>query len=159
MHRTENLLVRAILLFVLPAACASHHAGSPVRDVAKCTEYPLVQVGQGGGVIFPAGTGNVDGYRAGAITEFWTPTADDVQRAEPRITEYLQANAPAMGWAFVRRRMATELGPDWQAKFRSFGEQAAAAASLGQVHRATLPDGRLVPVPARSLISFRPITS
>src|ERR1700754_3272257 len=26
----------------------------------------------------------------------------------------LQANAPAMGWAFVRRRMATELGPDWQ---------------------------------------------
>ena len=33
---------------------------------------------------------------AGAITEFWTPTADDVQRAEPRITEYLQANAPAL---------------------------------------------------------------
>ena len=29
----------------------------------------------------------------------------------------LQANAPAMGWTFVRRRMATELGPDWQAKF------------------------------------------
>ena len=22
-----------------------------------------------------------------------------------------------MGWAFVRRRMATELGPDWQSKF------------------------------------------
>ncbi len=53
----------------------------------------------------------------------------------------LQANAPAMGWAFVRRRMAGELGPDWQSKFKSFGQEAAAAASLGQVHRAALPDG------------------
>ena len=54
----------------------------------------------------------------------------------------LQANAPAMGWSFVRRRMAGELGADWQSKFSSFGQEAAAAASLGQVHRATLPDGR-----------------
>ncbi len=53
----------------------------------------------------------------------------------------LQANAPPMGWAFVRRRMAGELGPDWERKFQVFGHEAAAAASLGQVHRATLPDG------------------
>jgi predicted unusual protein kinase regulating ubiquinone biosynthesis (AarF/ABC1/UbiB family) len=54
----------------------------------------------------------------------------------------LQSNAPAMGWAFVRRRMATELGPDWQAKFARFDKEAAFAASLGQVHHAVLPDGR-----------------
>jgi predicted unusual protein kinase regulating ubiquinone biosynthesis (AarF/ABC1/UbiB family) len=53
----------------------------------------------------------------------------------------LQANAPAMGWNFVRRRMASELGPDWRSKFTSFNQEASAAASLGQVHRATLPDG------------------
>ena len=53
----------------------------------------------------------------------------------------LQSNAPAMGWAFVRRRMSTELGPDWQARFARFGKEASFAASLGQVHRATLPDG------------------
>jgi predicted unusual protein kinase regulating ubiquinone biosynthesis (AarF/ABC1/UbiB family) len=53
----------------------------------------------------------------------------------------LQANAPAMGWAFVRRRMATELGPDWQSKFARFQKEASFAASLGQVHRATLQDG------------------
>ena len=53
----------------------------------------------------------------------------------------LQANAPPMGWSFVRRRMSAELGPDWQSKFRQFGQDAAAAASLGQVHRATLLDG------------------
>ncbi len=54
----------------------------------------------------------------------------------------LQANAPAMGWAFVRRRMASELGPDWQAKFARFDKEASFAASLGQVHRAALADGR-----------------
>jgi predicted unusual protein kinase regulating ubiquinone biosynthesis (AarF/ABC1/UbiB family) len=53
----------------------------------------------------------------------------------------LQANAPPMGWPFVRRRMANELGPDWEKKFTYFSHAAAAAASLGQVHRATLPDG------------------
>ncbi|MEO5338538.1 MAG: AarF/ABC1/UbiB kinase family protein [Magnetospirillum sp. WYHS-4] len=58
-----------------------------------------------------------------------------------RFTE-LQANAPSMGWAFVRRRMAAELGPDWQGRFDAFGREAAAAASLGQVHRATSLDGR-----------------
>ena len=36
----------------------------------------------------------------------------------------LQANAPAMGWAFVRRRMASELGPDWQSKFARFEKEA-----------------------------------
>ena len=56
----------------------------------------------------------------------------------------LQANAPAMGWAFVRRRMATELGPDWQAKFARFDKEASFAASLGQVHRAMLPEDREV---------------
>ena len=55
----------------------------------------------------------------------------------------LQANAPPMGWTFVKRRMASELGPDWQGRFAAFEREAAAAASLGQVHRATGPDGRL----------------
>jgi predicted unusual protein kinase regulating ubiquinone biosynthesis (AarF/ABC1/UbiB family) len=56
----------------------------------------------------------------------------------------LQSNAPPMGWAFVRRRMAGELGPDWEQKFSRFEREACAAASLGQVHRAWLPDGTAV---------------
>jgi predicted unusual protein kinase regulating ubiquinone biosynthesis (AarF/ABC1/UbiB family) len=54
----------------------------------------------------------------------------------------LQANAPAMGWPFVKRRMAGELGINWQTKFRDFEKAAARAASLGQVHRSTALDGR-----------------
>ena len=53
----------------------------------------------------------------------------------------LQSNAPAMGPAFVKRRMVAELGPDWQVRFRSFDNKAAASASLGQVHRAVSLDG------------------
>ncbi len=56
----------------------------------------------------------------------------------------LQMNAPAMGWQFVKRRMRSELGDDWEARFAEFSHEAAAAASLGQVHKATLHDGRVV---------------
>jgi predicted unusual protein kinase regulating ubiquinone biosynthesis (AarF/ABC1/UbiB family) len=54
----------------------------------------------------------------------------------------LQANAPSMGWPFVKRRMAAELGPDWQKRFKTFEHQAAHAASLGQVHHAVSHDRR-----------------
>ncbi len=54
----------------------------------------------------------------------------------------LQSNAPPMGWAFVRRRMRSELGADWQSKFASFSHEALHAASLGQVHAARDHQGR-----------------
>jgi predicted unusual protein kinase regulating ubiquinone biosynthesis (AarF/ABC1/UbiB family) len=53
----------------------------------------------------------------------------------------LQSQAPPMGAAFVKRRMQAELGLDWRQRFAQFDLAPAAAASLGQVHRATSLDG------------------
>jgi predicted unusual protein kinase regulating ubiquinone biosynthesis (AarF/ABC1/UbiB family) len=53
----------------------------------------------------------------------------------------LQSQAPPMGWAFVKRRMQAELGAGWERKFSSFEHYPAAAASLGQVHKARALDG------------------
>jgi predicted unusual protein kinase regulating ubiquinone biosynthesis (AarF/ABC1/UbiB family) len=76
------------------------------------------------------------------VAQFLSTVPDALPAEYAAELAQLQANAPAMGWAFVRRRMAGELGPDWQSRFASFSQEAAAAASLGQVHRARLPDGR-----------------
>ena len=55
---------------------------------------------------------------------------------------HLQADAPAMGWLFVKRRMKAELGENWLTNFKDFDKQASAAASLGQVHFAESIDGK-----------------
>jgi len=47
---------------------------------------------------------------------------------------HLQADAPSMGWLFVKRRMKAELGENWFNNFKVFEKKASAAASLGQVH-------------------------
>ncbi len=78
------------------------------------------------------------------VAQFLSTVPDALPAEYAEELSQLQANAPAMGWNFVRRRMASELGPDWERRFAHFGREAAAAASLGQVHRATLPDGREV---------------
>ena len=59
--------------------------------------------------------------------------ADELQK--------LQSEAPPMGAAFVKRRMQAELGPDWRKRFAEFDLHPSAAASLGQVHKATGLDG------------------
>jgi len=56
----------------------------------------------------------------------------------------IRASAHVMPQAQLHSTLRSELGEDWRDRVRSFGEQPVASASIGQVHRAVLPDGRLV---------------
>ncbi len=58
----------------------------------------------------------------------------------------LQDSAPPMPAETVHRVMREELGPDWRDRFEEFSDVPAAAASIGQVHKAVYRDGRVVAI-------------
>ncbi|WP_433327394.1 ABC1 kinase family protein [Spirillospora sp. CA-294931] len=58
----------------------------------------------------------------------------------------LQEAAPPLPAAAVHKVLAENLGDDWRDLFESFDDSPAAAASIGQVHRAVWNDGRAVAV-------------
>ncbi|WP_296279485.1 AarF/ABC1/UbiB kinase family protein [uncultured Acinetobacter sp.] len=58
----------------------------------------------------------------------------------------LQRQAPAMPFVEIKQQVEKELGKPLEQIFRHFEEQPFAAASIGQVHKATLPNGTEVVV-------------
>lgn len=71
---------------------------------------------------------------------------DIVPREFVDTLERLHFEAPPMHWSLLREMVHNELGDDPEALFASFDKKAFAAASLGQVHRATLKTGEEVAV-------------
>jgi predicted unusual protein kinase regulating ubiquinone biosynthesis (AarF/ABC1/UbiB family) len=76
-------------------------------------------------------------------TEFLPPEYRELYQRE---LAQLRTQAPRMPWKKVKKVLDEEWAEPVEELFESFGEEAAAAASIGQVHRAVLPDGRPVAV-------------
>ncbi|MEO8604553.1 MAG: AarF/UbiB family protein [bacterium] len=67
---------------------------------------------------------------------------DDILPGEAlKVLSVVQSQVPPMDYAEIRAQVKCELGKAPEQLFRDFDEEAFAAASLGQVHRATLKDG------------------
>ena len=76
------------------------------------------------------------------VAQILATIPDALPREYVNELSHLQADAPSMGWLFVRRRMKVELGENWSNHFKVFDKQASAAASLGQVHFAEDVNGK-----------------
>lgn len=71
---------------------------------------------------------------------------DVLPRELTEILARLRDNAHFMPPAQLERVLAAEWGAGWRRRFRSFQATPIAAASIGQVHRAVLPDGRVLAI-------------
>ncbi|MBF9149699.1 ABC1 kinase family protein [Novosphingobium jiangmenense] len=71
---------------------------------------------------------------------------DVLPRELTEILARLRDSAHYMPPAQLERVLAAEWGAGWRSKFRHFGAQPIAAASIGQVHKAVLPDGRVLAI-------------
>ena len=76
-------------------------------------------------------------------TEFLPPEYRELYQEQ---LASLRTSAPPMPWSKVERVLREEWDEPVDELFADFDREAAAAASIGQVHRATLPDGREVAV-------------
>jgi predicted unusual protein kinase regulating ubiquinone biosynthesis (AarF/ABC1/UbiB family) len=81
-----------------------------------------------------------------ALSLFESVLPDDVAAPYRAQLSRLQDAAPPMPTSRVHAVLTRELGPQWRDSFADFTPLPAAAASIGQVHRATWADGRVVAV-------------
>ena len=81
-----------------------------------------------------------------ALSLFESALPDELAAPYREKLSMLRDSAPPMPTSRVHAVLARELGPDWRDSFTRFEPRPAAAASIGQVHRAIWHDGREVAV-------------
>jgi predicted unusual protein kinase regulating ubiquinone biosynthesis (AarF/ABC1/UbiB family) len=80
------------------------------------------------------------------VGQFLSARTDVFPVAFTRELSQLQDAVPGAPFPQIRQVIETELGANWRSIFLQFDEEPIAAASLGQVHKATLLDGQIVAV-------------
>ncbi len=81
-----------------------------------------------------------------ALSVFEAAVPDEMAAPFRESLVKLQSAAPPMATADMHRMLAEQFGRGWRSRFREFDDTPAAAASIGQVHRAVWSDGREVAV-------------
>ncbi|MEU3959243.1 AarF/ABC1/UbiB kinase family protein [Streptomyces buecherae] len=81
-----------------------------------------------------------------AMSVFESALPEEIAKPYRAALTKLQEAAPPMPTRSVHAALASRLGDDWRDLFLEFDDKPAAAASIGQVHRATWHDGRCVAV-------------
>ncbi|GLH97117.1 ABC1 kinase family protein [Phytohabitans aurantiacus] len=77
-----------------------------------------------------------------ALSVFEAALPDELAGPYRQALTKLQESAPPMPAASVHKAIAAQLGENWRAKFTEFDDTPAAAASIGQVHRAVWKKGK-----------------
>jgi predicted unusual protein kinase regulating ubiquinone biosynthesis (AarF/ABC1/UbiB family) len=81
-----------------------------------------------------------------ALSVFEAALPEDIAGPYRAALTKLQEAAPPLPAASVHKVLAEQLGPRWRRRFTEFDDRPAAAASIGQVHKAIWSDGREVAV-------------
>lgn len=81
-----------------------------------------------------------------ALSVFEAALPDELAKPYRAALTKLQDSAPPLPARSVHQVLNEQLGPQWRERFRQFDDAPAAAASIGQVHRAQWHDGREVAV-------------
>lgn len=145
-----NALTRSMRMVTLPAGYAGRAAwgwgkrvgGKPAEVVAaelqqRTAEQMFKVMGELKGGAMKLGQ---------AMSIFEAALPEEVAGPYRAMLTKLQDSAPPMPAERIHALLADELGPDWRDRFLTFNDTPAAAASIGQVHRATWHDGREVAI-------------